>query len=178
MCENCIAPLKKVIPSFPATPSKSWGPAKPPLFGNLVGGSPPPAPAERGGVPTMYMDTDIWKIIKWTHLNISALFKTFERQIHDSNKNIPINTYLLSPLIQLGCFVKKKKINANGKGILNTALIVVIITYLLQDTFRTLSSIYHEAFKGSCAQLKSVNYFHKKLDLRCLEWSWFCRCCR
>ena len=136
-------------------------------------------PCRKGwGVPTMYMDTDIWKIIKWTHLNISALFKTFERQIHDSNKNIPINTYLLSPLIQLGCFVKKKKINANGKGILNTALIVVIITYLLQDTFRTLSNIYHEAFKGSCAQLKSVNYFHKKLHLRCLEWSWFCLCCR
>ena len=34
--------LKKVTPSFPATPSKSWGPVKPsPLFENLVEGSTP-----------------------------------------------------------------------------------------------------------------------------------------
>ena len=29
VCKNCT-PLKKLPPSFPATPSKSWGPAKPP----------------------------------------------------------------------------------------------------------------------------------------------------
>ena len=45
-------PWKKSLSSFSATPSKSWGPVKPPpLFENLVGGSlpPPPTPAERGG---------------------------------------------------------------------------------------------------------------------------------
>ena len=44
-------PLKKVTPSFPATPSKSWGPVKPPLFENLVGGTSPPSHCRkvRGG---------------------------------------------------------------------------------------------------------------------------------
>ena len=51
MCENCITSLKKVIPSFPATLSKSWGPTKPPLFENLVGSSTPQA--EREGVHSM-----------------------------------------------------------------------------------------------------------------------------
>ena len=40
-------PLKKVTPSFPATPSQSWGPVKLSIFENLVGGSTPPA--EMGG---------------------------------------------------------------------------------------------------------------------------------
>ena len=40
-------PLKKVIHFFLTTPSQSWGPVKPPLFENLVGGSSPP-PGERG----------------------------------------------------------------------------------------------------------------------------------
>ena len=31
-------PWKKSPPSFPATPSKSWGLVKPPIFQNLVGG--------------------------------------------------------------------------------------------------------------------------------------------
>ena len=34
-------PLKKVAPSFLVTPSKSWGPVKPHLSENLVGGSTP-----------------------------------------------------------------------------------------------------------------------------------------
>ena len=38
---------QKVTPSFPTPSSKSWGPVKPPLLENLVGGSTPPA--ERGG---------------------------------------------------------------------------------------------------------------------------------
>ena len=33
LCENCNPPLQK------STPSKSWGPFKPLLFENLVGGS-------------------------------------------------------------------------------------------------------------------------------------------
>ena len=33
--------LKKVTPSFPATPCQCWGPVKLPLFGNLVQGSTP-----------------------------------------------------------------------------------------------------------------------------------------
>ena len=39
-------PWKKLPPSFPATPSKSWGPVRPPppFFENLVGGSTPPPP--------------------------------------------------------------------------------------------------------------------------------------
>ena len=41
-----------VIPSFPATPSKSWVPVKSSLFENLVGGSTPLPPAERGRVHT------------------------------------------------------------------------------------------------------------------------------
>ena len=45
-------PLKKV------TPSKSWGPVKPPLFENLVGGSTPPPPAEKGGAHDEY-----WKVV-------------------------------------------------------------------------------------------------------------------
>ena len=39
-------------------PSKSWGPVKPTLFENLVGGSPPSLPAERGvgeGAPLLFM---------------------------------------------------------------------------------------------------------------------------
>ena len=43
-------PLKKVIPSFPATPSKGQGPVKLPLFENLVEGLTLPPPAERGVV--------------------------------------------------------------------------------------------------------------------------------
>ena len=35
-------------PLFPATPFKSWGPVKPPLFENLVHPPPTPPPAERG----------------------------------------------------------------------------------------------------------------------------------
>ena len=38
--------LKKVTPSFPATPSQSWCPVKPHLFENLVGGS---TPQQKGG---------------------------------------------------------------------------------------------------------------------------------
>ena len=42
------SPLKKVTPSFPRTPSKSWGP--------LVGGSTPTPlpPCRKGGVHTMW----------------------------------------------------------------------------------------------------------------------------
>ena len=46
---QCPPPHEKSHPpSFPATPSKSWGPVKPPLFENLVGSSTSPL-AERGG---------------------------------------------------------------------------------------------------------------------------------
>ena len=41
-------PQKEVIPLFPATPSKGWGPVKLPFFENLFGDSTP-LPAERGG---------------------------------------------------------------------------------------------------------------------------------
>ena len=50
-------PLKKVTPSFLATPSQSWGPFKPPppIFENLVQGlTSPPAEREVGWVHTMY----------------------------------------------------------------------------------------------------------------------------
>ena len=42
-------PLKKVTLSFPATPSKSWGPIKPPFFENLIGGSTPLPCRKKGG---------------------------------------------------------------------------------------------------------------------------------
>ena len=59
-CKNCN-PLKKITPSFPATPpSQSWGPVKPPPplppqpFKNLVGRSTPSLPLSRKwGVYTM-----------------------------------------------------------------------------------------------------------------------------
>ena len=38
-CKNCNTPLRKVTSSFPANPSQSWGPAKPPLPENFVGDS-------------------------------------------------------------------------------------------------------------------------------------------
>ena len=41
-------PWKKSPPLSQQPPFKSWGPVKPPLFENLVGGSTPPPPAERG----------------------------------------------------------------------------------------------------------------------------------
>ena len=46
---------EKSHPLFPATPSKTWGPVKPPFFENLFGGSTPPIPppAERGVVHTV-----------------------------------------------------------------------------------------------------------------------------
>ena len=48
-------PLKKVTPSFPGTPSESWGPVKSFLFENLVGGStaPPPTHLRKGGIHTI-----------------------------------------------------------------------------------------------------------------------------
>ena len=46
--------LKKVTPSFRATPSESWGPVKPPFFENLVGGSTSPAEKEGGGGGAFY----------------------------------------------------------------------------------------------------------------------------
>ena len=43
-------PLKNVTPPLSQQPpSKSWGPAKPPLFENLFGGSTPPAGRGGGG---------------------------------------------------------------------------------------------------------------------------------
>ena len=49
MCENCIAPLKKVILSFPATLSKRWGPTTPPPFWKFVWKFNPPASRNGGG---------------------------------------------------------------------------------------------------------------------------------
>ena len=42
---------EKSHPLFPATPSKTWGPVKPPFFENLFGGSTPPIPppCRKGG---------------------------------------------------------------------------------------------------------------------------------
>ena len=48
LCENFNPRLIKVTPSFPANPSKSRGPVKHPLYENVVGGSTPLLPAERG----------------------------------------------------------------------------------------------------------------------------------
>ena len=47
-CKNCNPPEKGHAHLFPTTPSKNWGPVKPFLFENLVGGSFPLA--ETGGV--------------------------------------------------------------------------------------------------------------------------------
>ena len=44
LCQNCNPRLIKVTPSFPTTPSKSWGPVKHLLYENLVGGSTAPPP--------------------------------------------------------------------------------------------------------------------------------------
>ena len=42
-------PQKEVIPLFPATPSKGWGPVKLPFFENLFGGSTPSQQKGGGG---------------------------------------------------------------------------------------------------------------------------------
>ena len=49
-------PLKKVTPSFPATPSKSCGPVKPPLL-KIWLEAQPPSLAERGGGCTLCIKT-------------------------------------------------------------------------------------------------------------------------
>ena len=48
LCENCNPCLIKVTTSFPATPSKSWGPVKHPLYENMVGDSTPPSCRKEG----------------------------------------------------------------------------------------------------------------------------------
>ena len=52
-------PWKKSPSSFPGTPSKSWGPVKPPpsFFENLVGGSTPPSCRKGGGAH--YVETSL-----------------------------------------------------------------------------------------------------------------------
>ena len=59
---------KKSPPLYLQSPSKIWGPVKPPLFENLVGGShsPPPPFAESGGggVHTMFQPCMEWIAIK------------------------------------------------------------------------------------------------------------------
>ena len=47
--------MKKVTPSLPATPTKSWGPVKPPLFKNLVVGSASPPSINGGGAHYAYV---------------------------------------------------------------------------------------------------------------------------
>ena len=48
-CENCNTPWQKSPPLSQQPFSKSWGPVKPPLFENLVGGSFPQQKGRRGG---------------------------------------------------------------------------------------------------------------------------------
>ena len=50
LCHNCIpSPWKKSSSSFPATPSKSWDPVKPPFFYIWLEAQPPPSPCRKGG---------------------------------------------------------------------------------------------------------------------------------
>ena len=49
MKEKLQSPLKKVTPSFPATPFKNWDPIKPLLFEHLVGGSTLPSSSRKRG---------------------------------------------------------------------------------------------------------------------------------
>ena len=69
--------LKEVTPSFPATPSQSWGPVKRHLFENLVGGS---TPQQKGGgewgVRTMYQILTGDVVIFFFPLNILS-YKEF-----------------------------------------------------------------------------------------------------
>ena len=53
-----VAPLKKVTPSFPATPFKSRGSVKPPFLKIWLEAE---APLQKGGVPTM------WRFSKKKH---------------------------------------------------------------------------------------------------------------
>ena len=62
------SPWKKSPPSFPATPSKIWGPVKPPLFENLVGGSTPQQKGEGGGGAHYEFD------LKWNCFDINIKF--------------------------------------------------------------------------------------------------------
>ena len=56
LCKNCNPPEKVTRPPyFPANPSKSWGPVKPPLYENFVGGSASP-PAEREGCTLWFLN--------------------------------------------------------------------------------------------------------------------------
>ena len=51
LCKNCNPPPpeKSHLLLSKQPPSKSWGPVKPTLFENLVGGSPPLPPSRKGG---------------------------------------------------------------------------------------------------------------------------------
>ena len=79
-------PQKEVIPLFPATPSKGWGPVKLPFFENLFGDSTP-LPAERGGGCT---------------LSFSFHSEKFKNEKSTFNK--------LSALLGPSCLVKSQKI--------------------------------------------------------------------
>ena len=80
-----IAPLpppwKKSLPSFPATPSKSWGAVKPPLFENLVGDS---TPLQKGGGGAH------WKIVKFSFVAFLADFFLFCPQNLWHFEDVPI----------------------------------------------------------------------------------------
>ena len=86
-CENCNPPWKKSPPSFPATPSKSWGPVKPPLFENLVGVSTPLA--ERGGgypICTQFKSKFQWVIDRVVSLQLIYIRWLWAAQ---SKSNLP-----------------------------------------------------------------------------------------
>ena len=69
--ENCKPP-EKIYPSFPATPSKSWSPVKPPPFWKFGWRFTPPA--ERGGGGWV-MHTIVNKVLNKEILK-SAIFIT------------------------------------------------------------------------------------------------------
>ena len=74
------------------TPSKSWGPAKPPpLFENLVGGSTPPPPphpsCRKGGRGGGAHYETLWKFLKEiikAGLNVSFLLSSLLKDMHNS----------------------------------------------------------------------------------------------
>ena len=72
LCENCNPCLIKVTPSFPATPSKSWGPVKPPFLKIWLKAQP--SPAERVGCTLwaccpnlMFLDSPWLKIHRFSN---------------------------------------------------------------------------------------------------------------
>ena len=99
--KNCNSPWKKLPPSFPATPSQSWDPFKPPLFGNLVGGSTFPSRKD-GGVHIVLINFNMLRfgITSKPLSNIKQTSSEFQNFLKVSNFRI-FGRHFLASFVQL-----------------------------------------------------------------------------